>query len=76
MENFEKVKRFIQGMLEEVNVGHTQSRVAMVTYGTQARVEFYLSDYDSRVSIQEAIEALPYYRGSSNTAAALKVRGQ
>ena len=37
------------------------------------QVEFFLNDLDSRLLVQEAIDGVRYYRGSTNTALALQM---
>ena len=71
-ENFDIMKDFVKHLLETINVGPTDSRVGMVTFSNSAHVEFYLNDYESRFSVSNAIDDVPYRMGTTNTADALR----
>ncbi len=72
-QNYKLVKRWMQSQLTELNIGQDGVQVALITFSTQAKVEFYLNTYKTKDEIDKHIEDTRYYRGSTNTDAALKV---
>jgi collagen type VI alpha len=72
-ENFVKTKDFVKSLVDSVNVDRLGSNVAIVTFSNSARVEFHLGDFNNRIEMIRAIDAIPYSRGTTNTAEALKL---
>jgi collagen type VI alpha len=72
-ENFQKMKDFVNVMIDNLNVAEEQSNVAVVTFSDTATVRFNLSAYNSRQELKDAIDDIPYDRGTTNTADALRV---
>lgn len=72
-ENFVKTKDFVKQMVDSINVDRLGSNLAVVTFSDDARIHFRLSDYNNRVDMIRAIDAIPYTRGTTNTASALRL---
>ncbi len=60
-------------LVDNINVDLLQSNVAVVTFADTARVEFRLDAFDTRTDIKNAIDDIPYSRGTTNTAEALRL---
>lgn len=49
---FRQMKTFLKSLVDNINIGSSQSYVAMVTFAASARVEFYLGMLDGRIQVQ------------------------
>ncbi|ELT92983.1 hypothetical protein CAPTEDRAFT_220507 [Capitella teleta] len=72
-ENFQKMKDFVNIMIDNLNVDEEQSNVAVVTFSDVAKVRLNLNEYNTRQELKDAIDAIPYDRGTTNTADALRI---
>ena len=71
-ENFEKVLRFMTGMLERAEmIDGGDLQVAAMSFSTHVNVHFYLGEHTSQREMFQAIRSIPYSSGSTNTADAL-----
>ncbi|XP_056389375.1 collagen alpha-3(VI) chain [Hyla sarda] len=69
---FSSLKRFIQRVVESLNVGQDKVRVAVVQYSDSARPVFLLNQYSDKQDAITAIQSMTAMRGSQlNTGAAL-----
>ena len=68
------MRQFTKSVVKELDIAAGATRVALVTYGDYARFRFALNRfrYDRR-ALEWALETVPYYSGSTNTADALKL---
>ena len=68
-----QMKEYIYYMVENFNIGPDATQVGLATYSTNARAQFYLNQYPNKRDLQNAISALSYEYGNTNTAAGLKL---
>lgn len=70
--SFPLLKEFMQRLVESLDVGPDQVRVAVVQYSDQTRPEFYLNSYMDQQGVVSAISRLTLLGGPTpNTGAAL-----
>ena len=73
-ENFEAMKRSVQQIVSPLNISNDTSRVAVIVFSVNARIEFSLNRYTDKALLLQAIGNIVYDDGgSTNTAAALQV---
>ena len=70
--SFNEVKNFASNLIDLLNVDAENSNVAAISFSSDARIEFQLDDFNTRDSIQTAIQNIPYVSGTTNTAQALQ----
>ena len=71
--DFITTKHFLKDMVQDLNVDDGLVRIGLLTYGTEAAIQFHLNTYGTRADIMTAIDAVPYTAGTTNTAEALRV---
>lgn len=67
------MKQYVSGLIDLINVEQNQSHVGVITFSNQATIEFQLDAFRTRSEIKNKILEIPYSRGSTNSAEALKV---
>lgn len=70
--NFQLMKEFAAGLLEHTDIDSGHVRVGVLTYSTEVSIEFYLREYSRKTEILSAMSRIPYIRGNTNTADALR----
>lgn len=60
-------------MVKKFVIGPDDTRVAVVVFATNAQVVFQLDTYTDENSVLNAIAAIPYTGGNTNTGDALKL---
>lgn len=70
--NFQLMKEFVADLLENADVDSGHVRVGVLTYSTEVSVEFHLREYSRKTEVLAAISRIPYIRGNTNTADALR----
>ena len=70
--NFETMKGFAADLLENADIDSGHVRVGVLLYSTEVSIQFYLREYSKKSEVVEAISRIPYIRGSTNTADALR----
>lgn len=71
--NFPSVLDLVLRIIERLDVGRDTVRVALALYNTDPQIKFYLSSYDSKSSVLEAVKGLTLSGGDeSNLGAALE----
>ena len=71
-ENFNAVKQFIIALVTEANIDNGEARIGVLRYSDTADVQFHMNEYSDRMEMINAIGAIQYRSGTSNTAAALR----
>ncbi|XP_078084812.1 collagen alpha-3(VI) chain-like isoform X2 [Mustelus asterias] len=70
--SFPSVREFLHGVIEQLNVGLNDNRIAVVQYSMDPKVEFLLNTYSSKNDILDAVEMMKPKGGRTlNTGAAL-----
>ncbi|KAK3083543.1 hypothetical protein FSP39_025167 [Pinctada imbricata] len=71
--HFRNIKQFVYSIVDQLTIGPDDTRVAVATYSSKARMGFNLDQYYSKQKIQNAISAMEYRYGNTNTAGGLKM---
>jgi hypothetical protein len=69
--NWDKQMKFVQDLVEQMNVGPSETHVAVVDYGTYAYDNFDLDDYSTEAQVKAAIGDIKYKGESTNTTGGL-----
>lgn len=72
-DGFEKIKTFINDLVDTLNVAKDQSKIGVITFSDTATLDIPLGEYFTRTDIRNAIDKIQYRRGKTNTAAALRM---
>ncbi|CAG2244074.1 unnamed protein product [Mytilus edulis] len=70
--NYQKMKDFCKDFLKNADLDSGNIHVGIVSYSTGVHIEFQMNDYSTSQDIMDAIDAIPYRYGSTNTADGLK----
>jgi Mg-chelatase subunit ChlD len=70
--NYEVMKDFIKYFLLHAAVNTGDVRVGIIIYSTEDYLQFHLNAYTDKLEMYDAIDAMPYRHGSTNTADALR----
>lgn len=65
--NFKHIRAFLSAAASAFQIGQDRTRVGVVQYGSDARVEFRLDAHPSRPALLRAIGTLPYMGGDTRT---------
>ncbi|ELT89682.1 hypothetical protein CAPTEDRAFT_104247, partial [Capitella teleta] len=71
-ENFNRMKSFLSGLAGELDIDKGVIRFGVLQFSTDVELEFNMNDYTARADIQSHIQGMPYIRGTTNTAEAIK----
>ncbi|KAL3865980.1 hypothetical protein ACJMK2_043322 [Sinanodonta woodiana] len=71
-ENFEKMKQFVQQVVEFFDVGTSYTNVGLIVFNDRPKIEFQLNKYQTKSELIAAINQLVYSQGGTNTATALE----
>lgn len=71
--HFGLTKMYIEQLVLDANIDNGLTRIGMVTYSSEARLEFKLDNYTTRADMIEAVRDVKYVPGSTNTADALRL---
>ena len=67
IDNFVKVKNFLKQTINYFDVGTNLTRVGMITFNQQPRLQFGLNKYNTRTGLQSAVDNIVYSQGGTNT---------
>lgn len=71
-ENFEIVKDFVIALVERVTVGNSATRVGLLLYSLEARLEFDLARYATKRDIKHAVRRMTYMGEGTYTGTAIR----
>ncbi|KAL3857500.1 hypothetical protein ACJMK2_012166 [Sinanodonta woodiana] len=71
-DNFNKQLDFIKEFVQSVYIGPTFVRVSVITFSSNAQVEFNLTTYLENTTLLDAIDRIQYNPGVTNTGSALR----
>lgn len=74
-ENFKLQRQFMQEFISKLAIDEGTVRLAIVVFGSRARVEFSLAQFNRREEIFDAISKIYYDDTRTNVAAALRLTG-
>lgn len=70
-ENFEIIKDFVIALVDRVTVGRNATRIGLVLYSLEVRLEFGLSKYPTRQDVKRAIRKMQYMGEGTYTGTAI-----
>ncbi|CAH1788337.1 unnamed protein product [Owenia fusiformis] len=74
LDQFGLMKDFLTSIVSDLEIGATRTKVGVVSYSSQAQVEFNLNSYTTQADLLAAIDGLSENTvGATNTAAALSL---
>ena len=69
--DFREVRSFVHEFVNSIRIGPDDNQVGAISFSNTAHVDFYLNSYSTKAGLLTAIQNIPYYGGSTNTAAGL-----
>jgi len=73
LENFAKVKQFIKQVVMTFDVDPQYTRVALVEFSSQARIEFNFNEKSNLTELLDAIDNINYSGGGTVTSDAIEL---
>ncbi|MBN3308470.1 MATN2 protein, partial [Amia calva] len=70
--NFELVKKFVNGIVESLEISHMATHVGLLQYSTKVRTEFTLAQHSSSEEVKKAVAQMQYMGRGSMTGSALR----
>lgn len=70
-ENFEIIKDFVIALVDRVTVGRNATRIGLVLYSLEVRLEFGLNKYPTRQDVKRAIRKIKYMGEGTHTGTAI-----
>ena len=71
--NFENLKLFLIGIISDIDISLTKTRIAVIQYSTDSNLIIRLNDHSDAASLINALSSLNYVPGTTNTASALNL---
>ncbi|RMC18573.1 hypothetical protein DUI87_04465 [Hirundo rustica rustica] len=71
-ENFEIIKDFVTALVDRVTVGRNATRIGLVLYSLEVRLEFGLNKYPTRQDVKRAIRKMQYMGEGTYTGTAIR----
>ncbi|XP_063040803.1 cartilage matrix protein isoform X3 [Engraulis encrasicolus] len=71
-ENFELVKKWINQIVDKLDVGESKAHVGLVQYSSTVRQEFPLGRYNNKKDLKEAVKKMDYMERGTMTGQALR----
>ncbi|XP_060703131.1 cartilage matrix protein [Hemiscyllium ocellatum] len=71
-ENFQLVKKFINQVVDALDVGDQNARIALIQYSSSVRTEFPLNKFKTKQNIKTAVKKMEYMERGTMTGLALQ----
>ncbi|KAL4226368.1 hypothetical protein ACF0H5_014351 [Mactra antiquata] len=71
LDNWRQMELFVEDLINDSNI--PDARFGLLTYKHNVSLEFHLNTYFDKKALMEAVDNLPYVRGSTNTGMAIEV---
>ncbi|GCB79125.1 hypothetical protein scyTo_0016916, partial [Scyliorhinus torazame] len=71
-DNFEIIKDFVTALVDKVTVGRNATRIGLVLYSLEVRLEFGLSRYLTQQDVKQAIRKMLYMGEGTHTGTAIR----
>ncbi|CAB1327873.1 unnamed protein product [Coregonus sp. 'balchen'] len=71
-ENFEIIKDFVAALVDRVTVGRNATRIGLVLYSLEVKLEFNLARYMNNQDVKQAIRNIPYIGEGTHTGTAIR----
>ena len=63
------IQRFIQSVIDELEVGVNHAHISFMTYNDVSKIHFDLNQYHRKQDVLQAVEYVKFNGGKTNTAA-------
>ncbi|XP_052439803.1 collagen alpha-1(XIV) chain-like [Carassius gibelio] len=70
--NFQTVRSFLERFVRSFTVGSNQTRIGLVQYSWDPRIEWHLNTHSTKEAVIDAVRILPYKGGGTQTVGAHK----
>ena len=70
---FKKVKEFLYSLIMEASIDDGEAQLGILRYSDTAEIQFHMNEYNNRAEMADAIDAIQFQSGTTNTAEALRV---
>lgn len=70
--NFHHALDFVRKIISQLMIGPNKSQIALISYSTHAKIEWYLDSYSTKQEVLNAIANVHYKGGSTRTHEALE----
>ncbi|KAJ3584426.1 hypothetical protein NHX12_014921 [Muraenolepis orangiensis] len=74
--NFEIVKDFVTALVDRVTVGRNATRIGLVLYSLEVRLQFNLARYMTKEEVKRAVRDIPYMGEGTYTGTAIRLATQ
>ncbi|XP_078460509.1 uncharacterized protein LOC144724991 [Lampetra planeri] len=71
-DNFEIIKEFVNALVDKLTVGRNATRVGMVLYSLEVRLEFSLTRHVTHHDLRQAVHRMPYLGEGTHTGTAIR----
>lgn len=71
LNNFAKVRAFLEVLVKTFDIGPNKVQISLVQYSRDPHTEFYLNTHQDLPAVLRAVEKFPYRGGSTNTGRAM-----
>uniref|UniRef100_A0A674DUT6 Collagen alpha-1(XXVIII) chain n=1 Tax=Salmo trutta TaxID=8032 RepID=A0A674DUT6_SALTR len=71
-ENFEIIKDFVAALVDRVTVGRNATRIGLVLYSLEVKLEFNLARHMTKQDVKQAIRRIPYIGEGTHTGTAIR----
>uniref|UniRef100_A0A8C7TLN7 Collagen alpha-1(XXVIII) chain n=1 Tax=Oncorhynchus mykiss TaxID=8022 RepID=A0A8C7TLN7_ONCMY len=71
-ENFEIIKDFVAALVDRVTVGRNATRIGLVLYSLEVKLEFNLARHMTKQDVKQAIRNIPYIGEGTHTGTAIR----
>ena len=71
--NWGRIKQFVSNVVDRLDIGPQNTKVAVIKFFTTAQIIFHLNRYDTKQDVKDAIDDMTYGNGRTNTQQALRL---
>ncbi|CAD5113974.1 DgyrCDS3137 [Dimorphilus gyrociliatus] len=72
-DNFYKILKFIVKITSDMQVSQNHTRIGIATYSNDARIEYYLNEFNKSSELENISQRIPYRYGGSHVAKGFEV---
>ena len=70
-DNWVLVKNFVKRVVDSMEIGYNDTRIAVIKFSEAGRIQFNLDKYGTAADVKKAIDKMEYLGGGTNTADAI-----
>ena len=75
-DHYQLMKNFVNDLIDSFPIGQNNVRVGLMAFNSGYTIHFTLGEYNNASSLKQAVTAIPYRGGGTNTAGALQATRQ